>query len=207
MSTANVLANYFPTEAAIITYRDSSSIKQETSAELIIDSKSFQYYQDKNYPYYANKIIAQDKIDISGPESHILFVEELVKKISKMNSIILADPININPIKLLRYIQAISKKAVTKNDEIIVLQDIIVHFGEIEKVKSIYFQKYRDEIQLYILINSPHYDYELMDNLFEIEYKIRKKYPDIIFQFIYPPAEITKDDFVHPQAQCIYTKT
>jgi hypothetical protein len=80
-------------------------------------------------------------------------------------------------------------------------------FSKIEKVKSIYVQKYREELQIQILLAITNFDSSLMDVLLDKEYDIRKRYSGIIFEFFYPPAGISyKDDFIHPHAQCIYSK-
>jgi len=82
---------------------------------------------------------------------------------------------------------------------------IVEKFSKIEKVKSIYVQRYREELQIFVLFLGNKYDANLMDHLLDIEYEIRKEFPDIVFQFFYPPAGISeKKDFIHPQAECIY---
>ncbi|MEW6409669.1 MAG: hypothetical protein AB1488_06095 [Nitrospirota bacterium] len=87
------------------------------------------------------------------------------------------------------------------------LLSIVSKFSEVEKIKSIYVQRYREEIQIYILLSITQYDSDLMDILLDIEYDIRKRYPELVFEFFYPPAGISdKKDFIHPQAQCIYAR-
>lgn len=87
------------------------------------------------------------------------------------------------------------------------LFSIAMEFSKVEKVKSIYFQKYRDEIQIYIILSISQYDSSLMDILLDIEYDIRKRYTDIVFEFSYPPATISEEkDFIHPHAQRIYAR-
>lgn len=87
------------------------------------------------------------------------------------------------------------------------LLDIYINFSNIEKVKSIYVQKYREELQIYSLLSITQHDRKLMQSLFDMEYDIRKKYSEIIFQFFYPPAGISeKEDFIHPQARCIFAR-
>lgn len=87
------------------------------------------------------------------------------------------------------------------------LFNIVSNFSEVEKVKSIYIQRYREEVQIQILLSVTQYDSDLMDTLLDIEYDIRKKYPEIVFEFFYPPAGISdKKDFIHPQAQCMYAR-
>jgi len=80
-------------------------------------------------------------------------------------------------------------------------------FSKIKKVKSIYVQRYREEIQILVLLSTNQYDDDLMDTLLDIEYDIRKMFPEIVFEFFYPPAGISeKKDFIHPQAECIYMR-
>lgn len=84
---------------------------------------------------------------------------------------------------------------------------IMRKFSKVEKVKSIYVQRYRKELQILILLSISHYDFALMDTLLDIEYDIRKRYPKIVFEFFYPPVGVLhEEDFIHPQAQCIYAK-
>jgi hypothetical protein len=85
------------------------------------------------------------------------------------------------------------------------LLNLAMEFSKVEKVKSIYFQRYREEIQVYVLLSISRYDSDLMDILLDREYDIRKRFPELVFEFFYPPADISdKKDFIHPQAQCIY---
>jgi hypothetical protein len=89
--------------------------------------------------------------------------------------------------------------------EQLALYIIVQKFKKIERVKSIYVQRYRRELQIFVLLLVDKYDADLMDKLLDIEYEIRKMFPDIVFQFFYPPAGISeKKDFIHPQAECIY---
>jgi hypothetical protein len=91
--------------------------------------------------------------------------------------------------------------------EQLALSIIVQKFRKIEKVKSIYVQRYREELQIFVLLLGNKYDANLMDDLLDIEYEIRKMFPDIVFQFFYPPASISeKEDFIHPQAKCIYMR-
>ncbi len=103
--------------------------------------------------------------------------------------------------------QFLEKEADLQKLEQEALLSIRNKFSKIEKVKSIYVQKFREEIQIYILLSIEKYDGELMDRLLDIEYEIRKMYPEIVFEFFYPPVGVVdKKDFIHPSAQCIYTK-
>ena len=87
------------------------------------------------------------------------------------------------------------------------LLSIAREFSKVEKVKSIYVQKYREELQVHTPLSITQYDSDLMDTLLDIEYDIRKRYPEIVFEFFYSPAGISdKKDFIHPQAQCIYAR-
>lgn len=87
------------------------------------------------------------------------------------------------------------------------LSTISTKFSKIEKVKSIYVQRYREEFQIHVLLSINQYDDDLMDTLLDIEYDIRKMFPEMVFEFFYPPAGISeKKDFIHPQAECIYMR-
>ncbi len=84
---------------------------------------------------------------------------------------------------------------------------IVSKFSKVEKVKSIYLQRYREELQIQILLSITQYESDLMDILLDIEYDIRKRYPEIVFEFFYPPVGMAdKKDFIHPQAECIYAR-
>jgi hypothetical protein len=87
------------------------------------------------------------------------------------------------------------------------LLSIVNEFSRIKKVHSIYVQKYREELQILILLSIDQYDYALMDSLLDIEYNIRERYPEIVFEFFYPPVGISdKKDFIHPRAYCIFSR-
>lgn len=84
---------------------------------------------------------------------------------------------------------------------------IASEYSKINEVRSIYVQKYREEIQIYILLSIDQYNNTLMDRLLDIEYEIRKNYIDIVFEFFYPPAGLSKkEDFIHPKALCIFAR-
>ncbi|MDY6833449.1 MAG: hypothetical protein SVY53_01435 [Chloroflexota bacterium] len=87
------------------------------------------------------------------------------------------------------------------------LLDIAISFDKIDKVRAIYVQKYRSEMQVQILLALDHYDDDLMDALLDVEYDIRKQHVKVVFEFLYHPVgRVATDDFIHPQARCIYTK-
>jgi len=80
-------------------------------------------------------------------------------------------------------------------------------FANLEKVRSVYFQKYRKEFHFFILVEMQRYDEELMDSLLDREIAIRDTFPELVLQFFYPPVSPTsKSDFVHPSALCVYAK-
>jgi len=83
----------------------------------------------------------------------------------------------------------VSKKQVEKGLEALMVLSIIVQkFRKIEKVKSIYVQRYREELRIFVFLSGDKYDANLLDELLDIEYEIRKMFPDIVFQFFYLPA-------------------
>lgn len=99
----------------------------------------------------------------------------------------------------------IERKLVELEQEALLI--ISREFSKIDRVDFIYLQKYRDEMQIQILLSIQQYDNKLMDELLDIEYSIRKKYKDLVFEFFYSPADISKkEDFIHPKAQCIYAR-
>jgi hypothetical protein len=110
-----------------------------------------------------------------------------------------------NLISFTNLISSVKKKREPRELEHEALLNIAMEFSKVEKVKSIYFQRYREEIQVHILLSITQYETDLMDSLLDIEYDLRKKYPELVFEFFYPPAGISaKKDFIHPKAQCIY---
>jgi len=87
------------------------------------------------------------------------------------------------------------------------LMEITAIFGKFKDVQSIYVERFREELKIMILLSVNKYNYDLMDELFDVEYEIRKKYSEIVFEFFYPPTGIKKEkDFIHPEAECIFSK-
>jgi len=80
-------------------------------------------------------------------------------------------------------------------------------YSKYEKVKSIYVQEYRAELQVQVLLSIDEYDDGLMDNLLDTEYDIHKEFPSLTFTFSYLPVGVAeKEDIVHPEARCIFSK-
>ncbi len=80
-------------------------------------------------------------------------------------------------------------------------------YSKYEKVKSIYVQKYRAEIQFHVLLGITEYDDDLMEDLLDTEYDIRKEFDYLSFTFLYPPvAFVDRKDIVHPEARCIFSR-
>jgi len=88
-----------------------------------------------------------------------------------------------------------------------ILTKIVMDFGEVGEVQSIYVQKHLEEIQVSVLLSIEHYDDTLIDKLLDLEYDIRKAYSDVLFEFFYPPiGPSNKQDFIYPAASCIYSR-
>lgn len=105
------------------------------------------------------------------------------------------------------YLYSFTRKGEQKELELHALLDVVTSFKEFKEVKSIYCQKYREEIQIYILLLIDKYDEDLFDKLIRTEYKVRKRHQNLIFEFFYLPAGIIKkEDFIHPKAQCIFAR-
>ncbi len=80
-------------------------------------------------------------------------------------------------------------------------------YSRYEKVKSIYVQKYRAEIQVHVLLGITEYDDDLMEDLLDTEYDIHKEFNYLSFTFLYPPvAFVDRKDIVHPEARCIFSR-
>ena len=80
-------------------------------------------------------------------------------------------------------------------------------YSRYEKVKSIYVQKYRAELQVQVLLSIDEYNDELMENLLDIEYDIRKRFSCLTFTFLYPPVgNVEREDIMHPEARCIFSR-
>lgn len=127
------------------------------------------------------------------------------QEVSTQTSYVQVDYKNLHILNTIKF--GFEKKQEPKELEQEALLSVVSNFSEVEKVKSIYLQRYREEIQIYVLLFISQYDSDLMDTLLDIEYNIRKKYPQLVFEFFYPPARISeKKDFIHPQAQCIYAR-
>ncbi len=71
----------------------------------------------------------------------------------------------------------------------VICATVAEEFGKIEQVLAIHYEKDRSTMKFDVYINSPKYDESLMDRLFEIELdKVESKYPEIVFDFFYPPV-------------------
>jgi hypothetical protein len=91
--------------------------------------------------------------------------------------------------------------------ERLALYEIAKKFRRVKEVKSIYVQRYGEELQIFILVSVEKYNDDLMDKLLDMEYDIRKMFPELVFEFFYPPARVSeKKDFNHPQAECIFSR-
>jgi len=88
-----------------------------------------------------------------------------------------------------------------------ILRGVADRLREQSKVESIYFERYRESLQFQVLLGIDQYDSDLMDVLLNIEYDIRERWPQKVFQFSYVPVGLTqKDVCVHPEALCVYVK-
>lgn len=196
MSTTYALDNYFPISYSYIS--DSASIAIE-------ETKSVKTQPKILWPFnLVNNIINIYCTPFSRPYG----TEKLETIIASRTTTASFRSIKIEMdiLRLIYYIKLSSEINMRLEIEKMSLFDVVVSYSQIKEVRSIYFQKYLEEIQIYVLIKANRYDYDLMDKLIDIEYEIRKKYPDLIFEFFYPPADISKkEDFIHPLSQCIYT--
>lgn len=197
MSTTYALDNYFPLSYSYIS--DSASIAIEKT-------KSVETQPKTGWPYYSNlvkSIINIYSIPFLRPHETEKTRPIIASRTSTAS--FLSTEIGMDILKLIYYIKPSSEINMIKDIENMTLLDVVVSYSKIKEVRSIYFQKYLEEIQIYVLIKTNRYDYDLMDKLMDVEYEIRNKNPDLIFEFFYPPADMSKkEDFIHPLSQCIY---
>lgn len=84
------------------------------------------------------------------------------------------------------------------------LKDIVYKFGGLSKVRTIYVQRFRQEIQVNVVLSLEKYDGKLMNSFFDLEYDIKSKHPNLILEFFYPPVTENQDHFSPPYAEIIY---
>lgn len=84
---------------------------------------------------------------------------------------------------------------------------IAVAFHAFPRVKSIYVQKFRSDIQVFTVLAIQAYDDGLMDQLLDREWQIRQVHSQLFFDFAYPiGSEAGTPDFIHPAARCIFVR-
>lgn len=80
-------------------------------------------------------------------------------------------------------------------------------FKDIDKVTAIYTQRYRQELQVIVLLSTERYDDDLMYKLLNIEYDLQKENRDPLLAFSYiPKVYINKRDILHPNALLIFER-
>jgi len=80
-------------------------------------------------------------------------------------------------------------------------------FVAVEKVLAVYMQRYRRELQFKVLLDTTKYDWDLMDELLDIEYELLKHQPAaFLFDFTYLPSA-AKETMVHPSAKLVFRKS
>ena len=80
-------------------------------------------------------------------------------------------------------------------------------YKDVEEVLAIYTQKYRQELQVIVLLSIERYDDDLMYKLLNIEYDLQKENREPLLAFSYiPKVYINKRDIVHPNALLIFEK-
>ena len=77
-----------------------------------------------------------------------------------------------------------------------ILKEIIAQYNKFEKVQSIVrHHDYEAQITIRVYLSIDQYDDKLMDQLLDCEWDIRKKFFNIIFDFLYIPIMIKKYHF------------
>jgi len=87
------------------------------------------------------------------------------------------------------------------------LLEITGRFSKHEQVQAIYHQRYRDENQITVAIDTPAYDPDLMDKLLDEEYEVRQRAGERVLTFSYPPTGVVeRREVVHPKARLLYLR-
>jgi hypothetical protein len=82
---------------------------------------------------------------------------------------------------------------------------ICVAYGKFDRIQAIYAQKTPEAFNVFVFVNSESYDDALMDRLLDKEIELLKAYPDILFDFKYPPvAYVQPADYVPSDATLIF---
>lgn len=97
---------------------------------------------------------------------------------------------------------------VQKEPKISEIELIIANaFKDIDEVRAIYTQKYRQELQVIVLLSIEKYDDNLMYKLLNIEYDLQKENRDPLLAFSYiPKVYINKREVLHPNASLIFER-
>jgi len=97
---------------------------------------------------------------------------------------------------------------VRKEPEISKIELIIANaFKDIDELTAIYTQRYRQELQVIVLLSIERYDDNLMYKLLNIEYDLQKENRDPLLAFSYiPKVYINKRDILHPNALLIFER-
>lgn len=74
-------------------------------------------------------------------------------------------------------------------------------------VKSVYVQKLRSDVQVFMVLMQSKYDLALMDRLLDHEWDVRQAFAELFFDFVYPTGTSQgAPDFIHPRARCIFSR-
>jgi len=86
-------------------------------------------------------------------------------------------------------------------------QLVVGAFADFREVTAVYTQRYREELQVVVLLGVSRYDDELMNGLLDREYQVQKavRRPVVSFSYI-PKVYQNRSDIVHPGATLIYER-
>lgn len=86
-------------------------------------------------------------------------------------------------------------------------QLILAAFADLDEVTAIYVQRYREELQVTVLLGIGTYDDEVMGKVLDREYDVQKAIARPVASFSYvPKVYVNRRDIVHPGAKLIYER-
>jgi hypothetical protein len=95
----------------------------------------------------------------------------------------------------------------TQNREERMLLEMVALFMREPHVGSIYIQRHRKTLEVFVLLTISKYDIGVLDNLLDVEYDVREKNPDVFLDFTYPlGGQPHRSDFIHPEALCVFSR-
>jgi hypothetical protein len=85
----------------------------------------------------------------------------------------------------------------------ILIEEVACRFKQIPKVATIYLEKSPAELVFFCFLDHDQYDDHMMDQLLDLEWELRKDFPDQIFDIHYMPLMVKDKGILSASAQKI----